>query len=344
MEPMQFDEMYSTGSAALSGEEIMPRVRPLWYKDFAKQDISPPSWIVEKFIPDESITILSALPAQFKTWLAFDIAIQVALGKPLFGQFEAKQTNVLIVDEESGPGRLRERLQMLGVTDEAPIAIASYSGFKLTEESANWLIAYCEAQSIGLIIFDSLTRLHDADENTAKEMSVVMGNFKRLAQAGLAVLLIHHDRKPGPNKNDGANAMRGSVEILAACDAQISLKRSGNIVTVTQNKNRDAEDLPPFSLELCNDGERWWFEYVGNVPKRIGKAERTDDAIRELLADDGPLFQEQIIDGLKTIEGVGGEKMIASRLKALLGTEELVRTVGASGKHVYELKPEQLNE
>jgi len=138
--------------------------------------------------------------------------------------------------------------------------------------------------------------------------------------------------------------MRGSVEILAACDAQISLKRSGNMVTVTQNKNRDAEDMPSFSLELCNDEERWWFEYAGNVPKRLGKAERTDEAIHELLTGDGPLFQEQIIEALKTIEGVGGEKMIANRLKALLDTEKLTYTVGANGKHVYELKPEQTDE
>jgi hypothetical protein len=351
MEPMEIDEIYPGLEAELGladytaplTEEIMPGVRPLWYGDFAKQDIPPPSWIVEKFIPDESITIISALPGQFKTWLAFDIAIQVALGKPLFDQFETKQTKVLIIDEESGPGRLRKRLQMLGATDDTPIAVASYTGFKLTEESANWLIAYCKAQDIGLIVFDSLTRLHNADENTAKEMSVVMGDFKRLAQAGLAVLLIHHNRKPGPNRNDGGNAMRGSVEILAACDAQISMKRDGNsrTVKVTQNKNRDAEDVATFSLELTGDEDRCWFEYRGNMPKIKLKRELAEELITEVLTDNERLFQSEII--AKLGDSVG-EKLAVQALGAMVERQILITSKGDKNKTYYQLAGEKSDE
>jgi hypothetical protein len=317
-------------------EEIMPGVRPMWYTELAKQDIPPPSWIVDQFIPDESITIVSALPGKFKTWLAFDIAIQVALGKPLFGQFKTKQTKVLIIDEESGPGRLRKRLQMLGVTDETPIAVASYKGFKLTKASAESLVTYCKANGIGFVVFDSLTRLHNADENTSKEMSVVMGDFKRLVQAGIAVLLIHHNRKPGPNKDGGASEMRGSVEILAACDAQMSIKRAGDskIVTVTQHKNRDAEDVPPFTLELCNDENRWWFEYKGNVPKGKTKRELAEELITELLAPDECLFQSEIITALK--DSIG-EKMTTEVLAAMVAQSKLETSKGDKNKTYYQL-------
>ena len=178
----------SVGSTP-STDEIMSGVRPIRYSELARLDIPPPTWIVDKLIPDESITIISAAPAQFKTWLAFDIAIQVALGKPLFGQFETKQTNVLIVDEESGLGRVRERLQKLGTADDAPLFITSYDNFKIDEANANSLVAYCNTRAIGLVVFDSLTRIHSADENLAKDMSVVMGDLKRLAQKGIAVLL-----------------------------------------------------------------------------------------------------------------------------------------------------------
>jgi len=349
MEPTEIDKTYLDfedeiglyDSPAPPIEEIMPGVTPMWYGELAKLHIPPPSWIIDQLIPDGGFTILSAAPAQFKTWLALDIAIHVAQGKPLFDQFETKQKNVLIIDEESGAGLLRERLQILGTTDNLPIAVVTDKGFKLDETSANALIAYCEHHHIGLIVFDSLTRFHNGDENKAQDMSVVMGDFKRLSQAGIAVLLIHHNRKPAAfGKPGGANEMRGSGDIFAACDVQISMKRddSSRTIKVTQNKNRYAEEMSPFNLELVSDDGRQRFEYRGNDAKQPSKTEQTDDAIGNLLNDGEARSQTQIIEALKGVEGVGGERKIADRLKALHKAGELTRTLGASGKHVYGLR------
>lgn len=334
------------GSSVKPANEIMSGVSAMWYGELAKLDIPAPTWVVDRLIPDESISIISAPPNQLKTWLVYDAAIQIALGRPLFGHFKTKQTNVLIVDEENGPGLLRERLIMLGVTDDTPIAIASKTDFKITEASAKALIAYCEAKDIGLVIFDSFTRFHNADENNAQAMAAVMADFGRLTSAGLAVLLIHHNRKPAFGRPGGANEMRGSGDILAACNVQISMRCDGNsgVVKVTQNKNRNAEEIPAFSLELLSDDNRCWFEYRGNEPKRADKSEHTDNAIRELLADRGEQFQQQIVEALKGVEGVGGGSMIADRLKALHEAGELTRKVGANGKHIYALRSEQPDE
>jgi len=333
-------EMASLDGTAPAAKEVKAVFRPIWYTELAELDIPLPSWVVDKLIPEASITIISAAPAQYKTWVALDIAIQVACGRSLYGQFNTKQTKVLIMDEESGLGRIRERLQKLGIASNTSIAVSSYNDFKLNETSSKRLIAYCKDTAVGLVIFDSLTRIHTGDENSAKDMSAVMGDLKRFAQAGIAVLLIHHNRKPGQFGGGGANEMRGSGDILAACDVQISVKRKigTNTITVTQHKNRDAANLAPFDLNVNSDEDRVWFEYIGNAPKRVNKAERTDEAIRKLIADNGSLFQEQIIEGLKSIEGVGGEKMIPKRLKVLLESGELTFTIGASGKHLYELK------
>lgn len=355
MEPMEIDEMYSgleaelgfTDSAARPADnEIAPGISPMWYCDLAKLDIPQPSWVINRLIPDGGITILSTAPAHFKTWLAFDIAIHVAHGAPLFDRFETAQKNVLIIDKESGAGLLRERLHMLGITDSSPIAVATDEDFTLDETTAKTLIAYCERSHIGLIIFDSLTRLHNADENKAQDMSAVMGDFKRLAQAGLAVLLIHHNRKPSRGQPGGANEMRGSGDIYAACDVQISMKRDGSsrTVKVTQNKNRYAEEMPPFNLELIGDTDRQRFEYRGSDAKQPSKMEQTDGAILNLLADGEPRYQKQIIEALKGADGVGAGRVIAGRLKALCEDGELTRTVGANGKHIYTLGPEQGNE
>lgn len=337
----EYSQYLSENDSIYAGE-VAPGVSPLWYGELAKQDIPPPTWVVDQLVPDESITIISALPAHYKTWVAFGIAIKVARGDKLFDQFETKQTNVLIVDEESGKSRLRKRLQMLGITTDTPIAITCNAGFKLTEESTNSLIAFCEAQNIGLIMFDSLTRLHTADENTANEMSVVMGNLKRLANAGLAVLLIHHNRKPGFPRSGGANEMRGSVDILAACDVQISLQRKdSNTITVKQNKNRDAEEVPEFSLELCNDGERWWFEYKGQAAAHISKDEIIDQKLTEYLQKNG---RSALSDIQIALASVGGKTKIVQRLDMLVASNLVLPIVAAHGKKFFELSLEEDDE
>ncbi|HEU5187352.1 MAG TPA: AAA family ATPase [Candidatus Saccharimonadales bacterium] len=327
-------------------EIIMAGIHATWYKELATLDIPTPSWIVDKLVPDESITIISAPPEQYKTWLAFDIAIQVARGEPLFGHFSTKQTKVLVIDEESGLGRLRKRMQMLGITEETPVAVVSYQGFKLTEESAQALISYCEDRNIGLVVFDSLTRIHNGEENSAKDMSIVMGDLKRLAQAGIAVIVIHHNRKPSRFGGGGANEMRGSGDIHAACDVQISIQRKAgtDVVTVSQNKNRDAPDLAPFNLEVVIDKDSLRFQYIGSASEKPVKADLTVAAILELLSDGELRFQKQIIAAIKGVDGVGGQQMIADRLKVLVEAGELVYSIGANGKHLYGLKPEQIDE
>lgn len=335
MEPIQNDDHVAN--------EIAPGIQPMWYCDLVKLNIPAPTWIVDKLIPDESISIISAPPAQHKTWLAFDIAIQVTLGKPLFGQFETKQTKVLIVDEESGLGRIRERLRKLGAPEAAPIAVSSYKNFQIAEASADSLVAYCKDHAVGLVVFDSLTRIHNGDENLAKDMSAVMGNLKRLAQKGIAVLLIHHDRKPGQFAKGGANEMRGSGDILAACDVQISLKRKVglNEVTVAQNKNRDAANLAPFDLEIKSDESSFRFDYLGSTPKPKSKGEKIDEAIRVYLQNHG---LSALPDIQAALNSVGGKTKVANRLDALAADSELILTTAAHGKKLFALPKEQTDE
>lgn len=325
---------------APTNPEIMPGIRPIWYSELAKMDLPPPSWVVDKLIPDEGVTVLSAAPASFKTWLVFDIAIQVAQGNALFGQFETNQTKVLIVDEESGLRRLRDRLQKLGITEDVPLATISKTFFKLTDNSAKLLAKSCKDAGIGLVVFDSLTRIHTSKENDAQEMATVMENLRRLAQAGIAVLLIHHDRKQGQGfrGKGGASEMRGSVEINAACDVQISIMRESgtNRIVVSQNKNRDAEEIS-FKLEVRNDDDRTWFEYRGDKPS---KRKLTEAEIIQLLTPGKRMYQGEIVAALKDSGGIS-EKTTREILSEMTEQHKLELSKGDKNKSYYCLPKEQ---
>jgi RecA-family ATPase len=63
----------------------------------------------------------------------------------------------------------------------------------------------------GYVLIDSLSRTHQGDENSKKEMSVVTGTWGDLAQQyDLAFSLIHHV----PKANEGTKPLR--ADIIAA--------------------------------------------------------------------------------------------------------------------------------
>jgi hypothetical protein len=325
--------------------EILPGVRPIWASELKQMDIPPPSWIVDQFVSDSGISLISSKPGTFKTMLAIEIAKCIAQGEPLFGVFETKQTKVLVLDEESGNGRLKKRQAILGA-DEAGMATLSFADIKMSQKYADAIIGYCNDNGIGLVIFDSLTRFHVAQENASQEMSEVLSYFHLITKAGIAVLIIHHDPKSGYEKPDSSNTLRGSSDILAISDVHIVLqgdKYTKNKITVKQLKNRDDEPMSDVVLLVKHnqDKTRLWFEYVGEAPKPKSSEEITDEAIMAYINEHGYSSKEDIV---AAFSGAAGQTKVASRLNELATTHELSLTIVAHGKKYFDLPKELDNE
>ncbi|MFA6094659.1 MAG: AAA family ATPase [Candidatus Paceibacterota bacterium] len=218
-------------------------------------------WVVKDLVPSEGLTFVSAPPSSYKTWLIAGLAIAVAKGEKLFGIFETKQSSVLIVDEESGCRQLQSRLKLLGVTSNVPIYFCSKTGYKI-EEMADQTLEFATEKNIGLIIYDSLIRIHDRDENSASEMSKVFQKLQVLGKEK-AVISIHHTRK----SQDGlflSREMRGSSDILAVADSHVSIKRlknEQNCIYVEQTKLRQEKEHPQFKLRFDDKSTPYSFAY-----------------------------------------------------------------------------------
>lgn len=237
-------------------------------------------WLVEKLVPDSGLVLMSAAPASFKTWLALEMSLCVADGKPLFGIFPTKASGVLIADEESGDRMLQDRFKKLGAKiedspwNEKPIYYLSRIGRHIDDNYVKELIPECKKHDIKLVIFDSLVRFHSARENDAGEMSKVLNLFKTLSDNGIAALVLHHNRKTGSAVGTG-EMVRGSSDILASCDVHLSVNRHKRKITISQTKNRYEEEIEPFSVELKTiNSERSVFEYLG---KESSKDEQMDE-------------------------------------------------------------------
>ena len=97
-----------------------------------------------------------------------------------------------------------------------------------------------------LIVIDTVARaLLGADENSATDI----GKFVRACDAikehtGAAVLGIHHSGK------DGGKGMRGSSALLGAVDTSVKVKRTADVITLTTEKQKDAEPADDIFLKM----------------------------------------------------------------------------------------------
>ena len=228
--------------------------------ELLKEKYPEQKWLVDNIIPDSGLVLLSAAPASFKTWVALELSLCVADGRPLFSTFNTSGCGVLIADEESGSRMLQDRFIKLGAKatideageclgEEKPIYYLSRVGRYIDEDYIKELISECVKHDIKLVIFDSLVRFHNARENDASEMAKTLNLFKVLNDNGIATLLLHHNRK-----GNGAigEMVRGSSDILASCDIHLSINRKNRKITISQTKTAIWKNCNRLQLSWTN--------------------------------------------------------------------------------------------
>src|SRR5690606_35331347 len=68
-------------------------------------------WLVDEWLPEATIGFVVAPPGSYRTWLAFDMVVDVASGKPFLGKYPVNRTGpVLIIQQEDYHGDIANRL------------------------------------------------------------------------------------------------------------------------------------------------------------------------------------------------------------------------------------------
>ncbi len=316
--------------------------KPLRLSDLMKIEFKNPEWLVESLIPAEGIIAISGAPASYKTWFVMDLALKVATGSMLFGKFTTSQTGVLIIDEESGEWTLQRRFQKLQKGTDMPIYVISLKEFKMTEESVERVIAIAKENDTKLIIFDSLVRVHNADENDAMKMAKVFSLFKRITKEGFTVIFTHHNRKQGIFKGDPSQAMRGSSDILASVDCHLSIERKPkeDLIIVNQTKLRQGEEMKPFKLNIINDTTELKMEFAGDMDEIQDRKADFREAIQDILEQEGkPMYKKEIYDALKKGGIEGGYSTFKKAYQELVKDGTTIEERGDKNKVFCSLKP-----
>lgn len=205
------------GSAFLSGGEI------------------PVEWVWETYIPQGSLSVLSAFMKVGKSTLIYAMISAIVKGESFCG-FPTVKTPVLLLAVEEHKREVTNRLLQFGVTTEDPIFIhcgplqptlATYEGMKkLVRE-----------QNVGLIILDTLSRfwMIDDENDNAQVLQQLNPMLEVARESGAAFLIVHHNSKSeGQAGHSGGRAIRGASAIFSIVDQALILRKV--------NARRDSPD------------------------------------------------------------------------------------------------------
>jgi hypothetical protein len=194
---------------------------------FMKSTVLDAQWIVKDILLQNTVGMIVGMPKLGKTWLAHDLMISIATGKPFMGHFPVHlQGPVVYISKEDPDPLLHDRFaKMLAAKGEG--GSVSADGQHITFPPANPLPVFIDLDRdfmfndeghmrnlmdrlkgivaqygyIALIIFDPVLKMipADVDVNNATEINnaIFAPAEKIQRETGTSVLLVHHRSKGG---------------------------------------------------------------------------------------------------------------------------------------------------
>ena len=210
-----------------------------------------PSWLVDDVLPNNSLGVIYGRPSDGKTFAALDMALCVATGRSWHGH-PTKQRQVVYVAGEGASGvRTRvEAWEQYHRQQAGKFFVVKEAVQLLDTRDVTELIQAIQVESLepGLLIIDTFARSFSGDENSAQEVGAAVSALARIQKAlGCTVMVVHHSGKGGGVKRAQE---RGSSALRGAMDVMIHVVKSGTVVQVMSDKQKDAEDFPMLSLTL----------------------------------------------------------------------------------------------
>ncbi len=200
----------------------------------------PIEWIVENLFSAGSVSILAGEPGSGKTWVMLDCAVAVASQERWLGRATAG-SSILILDEESGPRRLKRRLGDVLRGHEAgadtPTYFTSLNQFDpKNDEDIAIVKEGIQETGAKLLIIDALADIiPGCDENSVQDVQPVFMALRKLAEeTQVAIVILHHLNKQGGYR--GSSAIKGAIDLL------LVLETNGGVMNFKANKARDVEE------------------------------------------------------------------------------------------------------
>jgi hypothetical protein len=248
------------------------------------------SYLVENRMTDEGLSILCAKPKVGKTSLAFQMAVDVAEGRPFLGH-PTKCGDVLYLYLEGPKSLPGKRLRKLGYTgSRGKVQVFRKTMPRDFDEGRDLLIGTLKANpQTRLLVVDTLPkllRLQDSDKYDAAVLA--MEWLEKIAQTlHVHILCLVHAKKYV--SDDSGDALLGSTAFRGSSDTNFFLTKQGDR-RILATEQRVGDPLDPTYLNLDRETQFLSLgptvesmEESGRDSKRKQTRQRIETEIREVL-------------------------------------------------------------
>jgi archaellum biogenesis ATPase FlaH len=315
-------------------------------------------FVVNPFVVENALTIIHGGTGSGKSLLTLKLIDDITLGNKFLGEYETKKTKCLLIDLEMTYDDCIVRARAV-CSDENDSDVMTEIPFKVTDKKdMEFLRDYINDNQIGVVVFDTLSKVHSADENSNTQMTPVIQNLVELArEEELAVILIHHINKSseatGLAKGRGASAIAdNAASYLAVSSKQVGKARGGSMtrMKVMQEKARRVSSSRGFEVSIDYDEETDKTTFIHE-----GELEETEnvlmDARKKVLefVEENPEAPRRGLNSAMTKKGVP-TRIVKDVISDLIGENVLVEfnlPKNAKGLRVVQLgegEQEQIGE
>ena len=260
-----------------------------------KNAVTQPDWLWHGLVAAGKLTLFTSLWKSGKTTLLANFLARRRAGGEFLGLAVAPGGSLVVSEEppDLWPWRRRE----LGLGPELGVLTRPFSGRPTLADYRELHEQVLEARRerpLDLVVFDSLAYfLPGRTENNAGAVADALAPFMDLAQAGLAVWLLHHPSKGEPALGQAA---RGSGALIASADVILEMRHPGGDQFTRRRKlfgwSRYPQTPRQMLIEMTEDRTRY-----ERLPDGTEDFHDHWAGVRRILASAaGPLTQQEIAD------------------------------------------------
>lgn len=291
--------------------------------------LPPTRWLVEGEIPELGFTVVYGQPEVGKTFQVIDYAERIAQRRPVVYCMGEGRSGYIHRHEawmrfnKAKPGKLY-------FVDKA---------FPLAEKAElDVFIEDIKELKPHLVVFDTLARYFNGEENSAKDMGLFVSACDRIrSELQTAVLVVHHAGK----SSSGTGGERGSSALRGAADSMIEVVDEDSRIKIVCSKLKDRKHFDPYYLQRVE------VTLEPGVTSCVLLADKMVEPSKDDMTSNQRIILENLFDNplydrgakysqLKTATGLG-DSSLNNALKTL-ARRNLIRKTGQY--EPYVLTPE----
>ncbi len=293
----------------------------------------------------QSITVIGGGSKIGKTIFALNLGLSLAQGKPYLGFPIASPVRVLFVQQEVRDVSVQKRLKSMlaGITIPPDrFYYKGMSGLKIdTPEGIRTLKEWVSTIKPQVLILDPLYKFHSRNENSSQEMLTVIEELDRLREDyGIAVLIVHHHRKPQQGERLGALQLRGSSVLFDYGDSYLTLNycKKGKDILRLDFELRNAESPSPI---LIRRDANLWYEGIGILGRKKIDVGVIIKALNDLLDKNvaQKVTQKELIDKMSK-EQMVSEATVRRQIKEAIKVGLIIKEQTGKRSQAYLRLPD----